>query len=193
MINLPMQQLAPGKMTKLVGDADSDKGVPYPAAIAVIGAVGAEKLLVAGNLSDDVLLLDAATGAIEKRFDLSESDAVPSAYPIALAVTRDGARAFVALWNSSEIAELDLVNQTVGRKLTLLKPSSPISSRNPSLCLRVFSGRQNSLCRALQPRCRCGDQHRLGPALREGILRYPASASELLWRRACGARRQRRW
>ena len=82
--------------------------MPYPAAIAVVGPAGSEKLLVAENLSDDVLLLDAATGAIEKRFDLSESDAVPSTYPIALAVSKDGARAFVALWNASEIVELDL-------------------------------------------------------------------------------------
>jgi hypothetical protein len=71
-----------------------------------LGLAGAEKLLVAGNLSDDVLLLDAASGVIEKRFDLSESDAVPSTYPIALAVSKDGARAFVALWNASEIVEL---------------------------------------------------------------------------------------
>ena len=55
--------------------------MPYPAAIAVLGEAGHEKLLVAENLSDDVVLLDPATGAIEKRFDLSESDAVPSTYP----------------------------------------------------------------------------------------------------------------
>jgi len=127
MINLPLQQLGPGRKTKLIGDVDGDKGVPYPAAIAVIGAAGAERLLIAGNLSDDVLLLDAATGAIEKRFDLSDSDAVPSTYPVALAVTSDGDRAFVALWNSSEIVELDLTKQTIGRKLALLKPSSPIA------------------------------------------------------------------
>jgi YVTN family beta-propeller protein len=83
--------------------------------------------LVAGNLSDDVLLLDTATGTIEKRFDLSESDAVPSTYPVALAVSKDGARAFVALWNASEIVELDLKKGLVGRKLALLKPSSPIA------------------------------------------------------------------
>lgn len=127
LIPLPLQQLAPGRRTKLFGDPDSDKGVPYPAAIAVIGSAGSEKLLVADNLSDDVLLLDAATGAIQKRFDLSESDAVPSTYPIALAVSKDGRRAWVALWNSSEIVELDLANQTVGRKLTLLKPSSAVA------------------------------------------------------------------
>ena len=127
LINLTLQQLAPGRKTKLIGDMDGDKGVPYPAAIAVVGAAGSEKLLIADNLSDDVLLLDAATGAIEKRFDLSESDAVPSTYPIALAVAKDGVRAFVALWNSSEVVELNLGKLTVGRKLALLKPSSPVA------------------------------------------------------------------
>jgi DNA-binding beta-propeller fold protein YncE len=127
MINLPLQQLAPGRKTELIDEAGGDKGVPYPAAIAVVGSAGSEKLLVAGNLSDDVLLLDPAAGTIEKRFDLSESDAVPSTYPIALVVSRDGARAFVALWNASEIVELDLRKGTVGRKLDMLKPSSPVA------------------------------------------------------------------
>jgi DNA-binding beta-propeller fold protein YncE len=128
MIHLPLQQLAPGRKTRLIGEAEGDKGVPFPAAIAVIGSVaGAEKLLVAGNLSDDVLLVDATSGAVEKRFDLSESDAVPSTYPVALAVSNDGARAFVALWNASEVVELDLANGAVGRKLALLKPSSPVA------------------------------------------------------------------
>jgi DNA-binding beta-propeller fold protein YncE len=127
MIPLPLQQLAPGKTTKLPGGTDSDKGIPYPAAIAVIGSASAEKLLVADNLSDDVLLLDAASGKIETRFDLAENDAVPSTYPIALAVSKDGARAYVALWNASEIVELDLASKSVGRKLDLLKPSSPMA------------------------------------------------------------------
>jgi DNA-binding beta-propeller fold protein YncE len=127
LIPLPLQQLAPGRKTNLIGGVAGDKGIPYPAAIAAVGAAGAERLLVADNLSDDVLLLDAATGAIQKRFDLSESDAVPSTYPIALAVSKDGTRAYVALWNASEIAELDLVKLTVGRKLALLKPSSPVA------------------------------------------------------------------
>jgi len=126
-IPLPLQQLAPGKKTKLPAGADSDKGVPYPAAIAVFGSAASEKILVADNLSDDVLLLDAASGKIETRFDLAESDAVPSTYPIALAVSKDGTRAFVALWNASEIVELNLTSKKVGRKLALLKPSSAIA------------------------------------------------------------------
>jgi DNA-binding beta-propeller fold protein YncE len=127
-IPLPLQHLAPGRKTKLVGGVDGDKGMPFPAAIAVVDKAGAEKLLVAGNLADDVLMIDAASGAIEKRFDLSENDAVPSTYPVALAVSKDGGRAFVALWNASEIVELDLVRAAVGRKLTLLKPTSAIAA-----------------------------------------------------------------
>ncbi len=127
MIKIPLQQLAAGRKTMLLGNKEGDKGVPFPAAISVLGTRGAEKLLVAGNLSDDVLLLNEGTGKIETRFDLSESDAVPGTYPVALAVSKDETRAFVALWNASEIVELDLKKGTVGRKLALLKPESAIA------------------------------------------------------------------
>ena len=126
LIPLPLQQLPQGKTTRLPAGAESDKGIPYPAAIAVVGSTGAEKLLVANNLSDNVVLLDPATGFIEKTFDLSEADTIPSTYPVALALSADGKRAFVALWNASEIAELDLATGKVGRKLTLLKPANPV-------------------------------------------------------------------
>jgi YVTN family beta-propeller protein len=151
-IPLPLQQLAPGRKTRLIGDAEGDKGVPFPAAIAVIAsAAGAEELLVAGNLSDDVLLVDAASGAIVHRFDLSESDAVPSTYPIALAVSKDGERAFVALWNSSEVVELDLAKGTVGRRLALLKPSSP-TAPGTHPCALEFSPDGKTLYAALANR-----------------------------------------
>ncbi len=128
MLSIPLQQLATGRKTKLIGGVDGDKGLPYPAAIAVVpGSSGGEKLLVADNFSDDVLLMDAESGAVLTRFDLAESDAVPSTYPVALAVTKDGTRAFVALWNASEVVELDLVKKSVGRKLALLKPQSTIA------------------------------------------------------------------
>jgi YVTN family beta-propeller protein len=44
-----------------------------------------------------------------------------------LAVTKDGKRAFVGLWNASEVVELDLDKGTVGRKMPLLKPSDPVA------------------------------------------------------------------
>src|SRR6201999_3562669 len=89
------------------------------------------------NLSDDVLLMDASTGTIEKRFDLSENDAVPSTYPVALAVSKDGTRAFVALWNASEVVELDLKKGTVARKLALLKPETAVAPGTHPCALEI--------------------------------------------------------
>jgi DNA-binding beta-propeller fold protein YncE len=126
-IHLPMESLAPGRVTHLKAGAATNMGVPYPAAIAVLSQFGREKLLVADNLSDYVVMLDATTGAVERRFDLSESDTVPSTYPVALALAKDGRHAYVALWNASEIAELDLTSGAVGRKLQLLKPPSDVA------------------------------------------------------------------
>jgi YVTN family beta-propeller protein len=141
MIRIPLQQLAPGRRTKILGGKghgkDGDKGAPFPAAIAVIGSAGAERLLIADNLSDDALLLDAATGSVVKRFDLSETDAVPSTYPVAVAVARDETRAFVGLWNSSEVVELNLKTGEVGRKLALLKPASPIAPGTHPCALEI--------------------------------------------------------
>ena len=142
MIKIPLQQLAGARRTMLVGGVEGDKGVPFPAAIAVVGSAGAEKLLVADNLSDDVLLIDAATGAMLKRFDLSESNAVPSTYPVALTVSPDGSRAFVALWNASEVVELDLKGGVVGRKLPLLKRSVATAPGTHPSALEISSDGQ---------------------------------------------------
>src|ERR1700710_2067589 len=57
MMKIPLQQLAAGRKTNLIDGIAGDKGVPFPAAIAVVGAPGAERVLVADNLSDDVLLM----------------------------------------------------------------------------------------------------------------------------------------
>jgi DNA-binding beta-propeller fold protein YncE len=148
-IKLPLQQLAAGHTTRLIGERDGDKGIPFPAAIAVFGSP--EKLLVAGNLSDDVLVVDAAGGTVEKTIDLSESDAVPGTYPIAVAIDRDERRAFVALWNASEIVEIDLAKLTVGRKLALLKPSDPVKPGSHP-CAFVLSSDGSALYVALANR-----------------------------------------
>lgn len=130
-LKIPMQRLAAGRRTKLW--KDGGVGVPYPAGIAVwrdftgfakgshIYDAMPEELLVADNLSDDVLLMDAESGKMITRFDLSENDVVPSTYPIAVSVSKDGTRAFVGLWNGSGLVELDLVKKVVGRRLPLLK------------------------------------------------------------------------
>lgn len=122
LLKLPLVQLAPEKATAL-HSADSHKAIPFPAAIALIPGVE-QRLLVAENLSDSVVVLNPASGAVERTIDLSAGADVPSTYPIALAVSRDGSRGFVALWNASQIVELDIRRGTVIRRLDLMKPHS---------------------------------------------------------------------
>ncbi|SNT42129.1 Lactonase, 7-bladed beta-propeller [Granulicella rosea] len=126
-IKIPLQQLAAGRRSDLLKDEPGNQAISFPAAIAVFAEGAAERLLVADNLSDDALVLDPESGKVLQRFDLSESNAVPSTYPVDVRVSQDGRRAYVALWNASEVVELDLHQGVVARKLDLLKPSSPIA------------------------------------------------------------------
>lgn len=129
LIPIPLQTLATGRMqNRFDTPVPAGKAIPAPAGLAVVkGSDGAEELLVADDLSDDVLLIDVAGGAVRYRFDLSTSAVVPSTYPIAVAATRDGKRAFAALWNGSAVAALDLVSGKVIGTLPLLPPSDATS------------------------------------------------------------------
>jgi DNA-binding beta-propeller fold protein YncE len=126
-LKLPLVKLASGRHTGYQTSGDETTGIPYPAAIAVVPGPK-ERLLVAENLSDTVALMDATTGEIEHTFDVGERADVPSAYPIAVAVSKDGRRGFVALWNASEVVELDLVRGMVARRVALLKPRSAVAA-----------------------------------------------------------------
>jgi DNA-binding beta-propeller fold protein YncE len=141
LIPIPLQKLAGGRKTELrLPGGDGTMAVPFPAAIAVLRThANTDLLLVADNLSDDVLLIDAVTGTTMARFDLSESDVVPGTYPVALAVGRGANRAYVALWNSSEVVELDLVRRAVERKLALLKPADPVKPGSHPCALELSS------------------------------------------------------
>jgi DNA-binding beta-propeller fold protein YncE len=146
---LPAVTLAAGRHTSLLNNADRTVR-PYPAALAVVPGVP-EHLLVAENLSDSVAVLDTQTGAVVRRFDLSISENVPATYPIALAVTKDGKRAFVALWNASEVVELDLVAGSVARRVTLMKPSSN-TAPGTHPCALLLNERARMLYAALSNR-----------------------------------------
>ena len=93
--------------------------IPYPAGLTVITANGYDKLLIANNLSDNVILLDPASGKTLKSFDLSTEKLIPSSYPYTCVATRDGRRAWCSLWNASQVAELDLAGGTVARWIKL--------------------------------------------------------------------------
>jgi DNA-binding beta-propeller fold protein YncE len=129
LLPVPLQQLAGGKLQNPIGVAlPAGTAIPSPAGIAVRkGPDGTDELLVADNLSDDVLLMSGVTGKVLRRFDLSQGNVVPSTYPVSIAVNRSGNRAYVALWNGSAIAELDLNNGRILKKLALLAPREQTS------------------------------------------------------------------
>ncbi|HEX4038761.1 MAG TPA: bifunctional YncE family protein/alkaline phosphatase family protein [Acidobacteriaceae bacterium] len=124
-IPVPLRTLAPGKLQHHGAmDLAENQAIPAPAGLAVVKDVkGGEQLLVADEYSDDALLLDAATGKLERRFDLSSGPVIPTTYPMAVAASPDGRRAWVSLWNGSAVAELDLRAGTVVQRLPLLPPA----------------------------------------------------------------------
>ncbi len=81
-IRIPVQTLAPGKDSILTKQVGAGKAVPYPAGLAAFRTASGERLLVADNLSDDALLIDAVSGEVLTRFDLSTHQDVPASYPL---------------------------------------------------------------------------------------------------------------
>jgi len=118
-IAIALQPLSTGKKLAVGLTAPPHTAIPYPAGLALISDGGQDKLLVANDLADNVVLLDPATGKVLQTFDLSASDLVPSSYPYTCVATRDGRRAWCSLWNASQVAELDLTSGAVMRRTSL--------------------------------------------------------------------------
>jgi DNA-binding beta-propeller fold protein YncE len=91
--------------------------IPYPAGLTVIPGTdgGNDKLLVVNNYSDTAVVLDARSGIGLARIDLSFRNVIPASYPYSVVASRDGRRAWVSLWNLSQVAEVDLQQGTVKR------------------------------------------------------------------------------
>ena len=61
-IPIPLQALPSGKKLAVGLTAPPHLAIPYPAGMAMISDGGHDKLLIANNLSDNVVLLDVASG-----------------------------------------------------------------------------------------------------------------------------------
>jgi DNA-binding beta-propeller fold protein YncE len=118
-IPIALQPLSTRKKLAVGLTAPAHMAIPYPAGLALIADGRRDQLLVANNLSDNVVLLDPASGKVLRTFDLSTSDLVPSSYPYTCVAARDGRRAWCSLWNASQVAELDLTSGKVVRRLDL--------------------------------------------------------------------------
>ena len=126
-IKIPPQIAAAGKkVAQGARKATDGTVIPYPAGLAVISSHRTpEKLLVANNLSDNVVLVDSKSGHVLNQFDLSTQAMIPSSFPYTVVASRDGRRAWCSLWNASRVAELDLEKGTVARWIPLLEPKDP--------------------------------------------------------------------
>ena len=121
----------------------SGRANPYPAGLAVVQSEAGDELLVAENLADDAVLMDARSGKVLKRFDVGRGKYVPSVFPYGVVASRDGARAWCSLWNGSSVAELDLHTGKVQRLIEMLPPKSEIGpSSHPSALLLSTDQRQ---------------------------------------------------
>ncbi len=126
-IKIAPQALARGKEVAFgLMQAAAGTAIPYPAGIAVLPGSDVDRLLVANNLSDNVIVLDATTGKILQSFDLSRSRFIPASFPFTVIANKAGSKAWVSLWNDSAIAELNLKTGKVIRWIKLLASDTPI-------------------------------------------------------------------
>ena len=131
-IPIAPQALAAGKKVSVgLQKTRAGTAIPYPAGLVLVSSGGHDTLLVANNLSDNVVRLDPATGKILRSFDLSTSDLVPSSFPYTCVATHDGRRAWCSLWNASQVAELDLTSGKVARFITLPVTKEPVDPLAP--------------------------------------------------------------
>ena len=132
-LKIPPQKLPEGKHFPAKSPLAKGLMVAYPAGLCVLPE---GRLLVAGNLSDQAWMIDASTGELLKSFDLGDpkSEWIPATMPYT--ATSDGhGKAWVSLWNTAAIAELDLTSGAV-RRIELDAPKgSPTSSGHATAML----------------------------------------------------------
>ncbi len=120
-LSIPLQKVPAGKQRNpqlpVVPDGQM---IAYPAGLAIVREGNQDELLVADNLADNALLLDAQTGKVLASFNLSVNSHIPAAFPFRVVAARDGRRAFCSLWNASQVVELDLKTRRIVRKIPLL-------------------------------------------------------------------------
>ena len=126
---------------------------PYPAGIAVVRRDGGDALVVAENLADDAVLIDARDGKVLQRFDLGRGKVVPTTFPYEVVANMDGSRAWCSLWNGSSVAELDLHSGKVARQITLSPPKEETEASSHPTAL-LLSPDENRLYATLANRDR---------------------------------------
>jgi len=137
-IPIAPQPLKPGKQVAIgLQKTRPNTAVPYPAGLALVrNPKGADWLIVANNLSDNVVVLDPITGKTLETFDMSTQDLVPSTFPYTCVATRHGIRAWCSLWNTSQIVQIELVGARIGKSIGVSGARDPLApSSHPTAML----------------------------------------------------------
>ncbi|MGB9073155.1 MAG: phosphoesterase [Terriglobales bacterium] len=144
-IKIAPQPIAEGKELAF-GPRKTPAGTapPFPAGFAVLPNPKGDRLVVANNLSDNVVLLDVTSGKIEKSFDLSRSRYIPSAYPYTAVANKAGTKAWVSLWNASAVAELNLTTGKVDNWYDLWRRTDPTAPSSHPTAM-ALSANENTL------------------------------------------------
>ncbi len=123
------QPLAPGKKVSVgLQKTRQLTAIPYPAGLALVRTPkGSDWLIVANNLSDNVIVMDPATGKTLMSFDMSTQELIPSTFPYTCVATRLGVRAWCSLWNTSEVVEIELIGARIGKSIGLPGPKEPLT------------------------------------------------------------------
>ncbi len=148
-IKIPPQPIAEGKEVAFgVRQTSAGTALPYPAGIAVLPSPKGDRLLIANNLSDNAIVLDTSSGNILQSFDLNQSRFIPSAYPYSVVANKAGTKAWVSLWNTSSVAELNLETGKVSRWIDITKPTDAIAPSSHPIAM-LLSPNEETLYVAL--------------------------------------------
>jgi len=123
-IKVAPQVLAEGKEVAFgLRKTPAGTAIPYPSGLTVLPSPGGDRLLIANNLSDNAIVMEINFGKILQSFDLSRGRYVPSQYPYTVIANKAGTKAWVSLWNSSSVAELNLETGKVARWIDITRPA----------------------------------------------------------------------
>ncbi len=148
-IKIPPQPVAEGKEVAFgVRKTPAGTALPYPAGFAVLPGPKGDRLLVANNLSDNVIVLETSSGKILQSFDLSRSRYIPAAYPYTVIANKAGTKAWVSLWNSAAVAELDLETGKVARWIEVGTSNDSVGPSAHATAM-LLNDKENSLYIAL--------------------------------------------
>ena len=155
-LKIPPQPIAEGKEVAFgLRKTPAGTALPYPAGLAVLPGPKGDRLLIANNLSDNVVLLNVTSGQIEKSFALRRKKFdrgrfIPTEYPYTVIANKAGTKAWVSLWNSAAIVELDLETGDVSRstRIGLWKHDDPIAP-SPHPTAMLLSPNEDTLYVAL--------------------------------------------